>query len=420
MKKLITIAIVFCFSTFTFAQDITISFQPKVSGTTIDSIWVTNQKTNQKVILLGNESLVLTKTTGIIVLPANNENGNLYPNPCNGDAFLSFSTSVNQEVELRVYNNSGQMLSYKQQYLTTGQHRFQIHFPITGIYSVSVLKNDGPLSFKGVCFGNKLQECKFNYSGSEYSKQLKSAAAGKTLSYTQGDILLYSVFSSKNNTILTDLPTKNKAIDVEFYECFDADKQNYSIVKIGNQWWMAENLAYLPSVSTPYLESDSIPYYYVHGVDYNYVTAAKATASYIKYGVLYNWPAALQACPTGWHLPSDNEWKQMEMVLGMTQTEADKTGNRGTDQGSLMKAPSGWYNNENNPNTSGFSGLPGGYRFGMGHFTSTGADGEWWSSTKADKYGSWYRLLMAGQSTVFRSSGMGFSVGFSVRCVRNL
>jgi hypothetical protein len=84
------------------AQDITISFQSKNDGTQIDSTWVTNQRTNQKVRLLGGESLVLTTSTGTDLFRNNAGDGFLYPNPCNGEAILGFSNPRNQEVEIRV------------------------------------------------------------------------------------------------------------------------------------------------------------------------------------------------------------------------------------------------------------------------------------------------------------------------------
>jgi len=84
------------------AQDITISFQPKEAVNTIDSIWVTNQRTNEKVKLLGHETLTLTKVTGITDLSFTSEKGYLYPNPCHGEAQVSFSTSLNQEVVLGI------------------------------------------------------------------------------------------------------------------------------------------------------------------------------------------------------------------------------------------------------------------------------------------------------------------------------
>ncbi len=181
---------------------------------------------------------------------------------------------------------------------------------------------------------------------------------------------------------------------------------------------MAENLAYLPSVSPPASESYTDPFYYVYGYEGTDVSAAKATANYSTYGVLYNWPAALTACPAGWHLPSDAEWKQLEMYLGMTQAQADATGYRGTDQGTQMKTTSGWYNNGNGTNSSGFSGLPGGYRNRLGSFDLVGYGGYWWSSTEGSSRTAWTRYLGYTNASVRRYDGYE-AYGFSVRCLRD-
>ncbi|MDD4178128.1 MAG: FISUMP domain-containing protein, partial [Bacteroidales bacterium] len=79
---------------------------------------------------------------------------------------------------------------------------------------------------------------------------------------------------------------------------------------------MKENLAYLPNVSQPDDGSQTSPFYYVYGYEGFSVPEAKTTPNYQTYGVLYNWPAALTACPQGWHLPSDNEWTILTDYLG--------------------------------------------------------------------------------------------------------
>ena len=96
------------------------------------------------------------------------------------------------------------------------------------------------------------------------------------------------------------------------------DGKVYKTITIGTQTWMAENLAYLPSVSHSFTSSFDFPVYYVYGYDGNSVSAAKASANYITYGVLYNWEAAKIACPSGWHLPTDAEWTILENYLGTT------------------------------------------------------------------------------------------------------
>jgi len=132
-------------------------------------------------------------------------------------------------------------------------------------------------------------------------------------------------------------PQENPDPGIVFGSFTDSrDGNEYKTVTIGSQVWMAENLAYLPEVHNS--TSDSGPHYYVYGYDGTEVTEAKAYEHtpgdndeyspggapikvYETYGVLYNWPAAITACPEGWHLPSDAEWKQLEMYLGMSEEE---------------------------------------------------------------------------------------------------
>jgi uncharacterized protein (TIGR02145 family) len=191
------------------------------------------------------------------------------------------------------------------------------------------------------------------------------------------------------------------------------DNKTYKTVIIGEQEWMAENLAYLPSVSPRSQYSFSVPLYYIYGYQGTSVSEAKANDNYNIYGVLYNFPAALQSCPAGWHLPSDAEWKHLEMTLGMTQSQADSYDWRGTNQGSQLKATS-----INGTNTSGFSALPGGRYVWVAQYFNRYGDGYWWCSTMDGDSFAWSRSLAAYSDKVERiSPGRGF--GLSVRCLRD-
>ena len=430
MKKVICLIILLSVVCKANSQTLTISFQPKASENQIDSIQATNLTTNQVVKLSGSESLVLVKPSGINPLKDNPEKGYIYPNPSNEDATFCFSTNKSQQVEIRLYNISGQLLTREYQNLAQGTHRFRLKFPAAGIYNLFVLKDNGPASFNAVYTG-KMQNSSVSYLGSPSLNSqntgadlIKSALTGKTLDYKDGDIILYSFFSGKNTTILTDIPTASKTIDVEFVSCIDKDNRSYKAVKIGTQWWMAENLAYLPAVSPPLKESDTDRYYYVYGYNGTDVAAAKATSNFKTYGVLYNWFAALVNYPPGWHLPSDAEWIQLEMALGMTKAQADSAGGwysawRGTNQGTQMKTTTGWYKDGNGTNSSGFSGLPGGIRDGNGTFTDITILGYWWSNT-------WMSMTVSAtfRELHYNTTDPGRACqkqdyGFSVRCVKD-
>ena len=205
----------------------------------------------------------------------------------------------------------------------------------------------------------------------------------------------------------------------------------YYTVNIGNQVWMAENLAYLPSVSPSsdgsiWNVSYTDPYYYVYGYQGSSVNEAKATSNYTTYGVLYNWPAAMAGassssanpsgvqgvCPDGWHLPSNAEWTELTDYLGGTSVAGGKLKETGTTH---WNSP-----NTGADNSSGFSALPGGSRSSnnSGSFGSVGYNGFWWSSTETRSSSAWSRFLNYTNVDLILHN-YPKSYGFSIRCVRD-
>jgi len=184
-------------------------------------------------------------------------------------------------------------------------------------------------------------------------------------------------------------------------------------VTIGTQVWMTKNL----DVAT-FRNGDPIP---EAKTDEEWEKAGENkqpawcyydndTANGAKYGKLYNWYAVNDSrglAPTGWHVPSNAE----------LYTLTDFLGGEGV-AGTKMKSTSGWAENGNSTNTSGFSGLPGGNRYSNGSFYDIGKYGSWWSSTENATGSAWYRYLYYNDGDVGRSSFSKKS-GFSVRCLRD-
>jgi uncharacterized protein (TIGR02145 family) len=188
------------------------------------------------------------------------------------------------------------------------------------------------------------------------------------------------------------------------------DGNVYQTITIGNQVWMAENLRYLPSVVDPGTGSNTTSYYYVFGYNGTSTSAAKATANYTTYGVLYNWPAACNSCPTGSHLPSDAEWTQLTNYLGGESVAGGKQKETGT---SHWRSP-----NTGATNKSGFTALPGGNRGFDGMFGFISYHGVWWSASENNANGAWFRSMMYDISSVFRDYNVK-ELGYSVRCVKD-
>ena len=219
-------------------------------------------------------------------------------------------------------------------------------------------------------------------------------------------------------------PTIEETTTGTFTDARDGNQYNW--VKIGDQIWMAENLAYLPSVNMVADGSEDAAgsYYYVYGYNGTNVADAKATANYTTYGVLYNWTAAMDGeassttnpsgiqgvCPTGWHLPSDAEWTELTDYLGGTSVAGGKLKETGTTH---WTSP-----NTGATNETGFTALPGGYRIDNGTFYGFGSIGLWWSATEYVATDAWDRHMSYDRSNVY--SYYDFKeLGFSVRCVRD-
>ena len=199
------------------------------------------------------------------------------------------------------------------------------------------------------------------------------------------------------------------------------DGYNYATVQIGSQCWFKENLR-----NDDYNDATAIPgnlddatwttttsgaqTVYGEGSSFVSIGSSDEAANLATYGRLYNWYAVNtgKLCPTGWHVPTDAEWTTLETALGGLSVA-----------GTALKVSSSntpaWDGN----NSSGFSALPGGSRdYGNGDFDSPGSGGYWWSSSP---YGAdaWNRVLLSGDSNVYRDDGSSTRLGFSVRCVRN-
>jgi len=197
----------------------------------------------------------------------------------------------------------------------------------------------------------------------------------------------------------------------------DIEGNSYEVVKIGNQVWMAENLK-----TTKYNDGTIIPNITYDNQWSNLTTGAWAfynnDASHnAKYGKLYNWYAVSKTtngnkniCPTGWHVPKDDEWKVLIGYLVGESIAGGKLKEIGTTN---WKSP-----NSNATNISLFTGLPGGHRSNVGSYVYIGNYGYWWSSSENDKDGAWVRYLFNYDGGAYRNDRSKKN-GFSVRCLRD-
>ena len=232
--------------------------------------------------------------------------------------------------------------------------------------------------------------------------------------------------------------TINESTDNCTFDCGDDfvyEGYSYETVQFitpyATQCWFAENLRYLPSVSPANVGSATEPHYYVHGYSGTNVTNAKNTERYQLYGALYNWTAAVAACPSGWRLPTDTDWMRMEVYLGMSSAEVFDTDKwRGTDEGSKL---AGYYylwgpayppetipiTNHPSFNTSGFNSPPSGRGdYTQNGFSTDGYMAHWWTGGEVTTNDAYYRAIYYNKTTIYKNLG-NKGMAYAVRCMKD-
>lgn len=172
----------------------------------------------------------------------------------------------------------------------------------------------------------------------------------------------------------------------------DRDNQSYKTVKIGEQWWMAENLNYETDGSFCYNKVDS---------------------NCVKYGRLYKWMVAKDTlCPSGWHLPDTTEWNTLFSTVGGTATA-----------GKMLKSTSGWsaYDGKsgNGVDAYFFTAISAGFMNFNGFSYMAGRDAKFWTSEEETEYGNAYDVYLSGP---FNEVSFGFDPkndAYSVRCLKD-
>lgn len=233
----------------------------------------------------------------------------------------------------------------------------------------------------------------------KYHYRLKAVSS---LGTAYGDDISFTTASEKANVILFNP-------DLTYGSVSDNDGNTYKTIQIGSQIWMAENLK-----TTKFNDNTPVPF-----VTEVAIWSALAAPGYtwynndsIAYGALYNWYAVKTAklCPTGWHVPSDDEWTGLTTYLGGDNIAGDKIKESGTLH---------WLSpNTTATNESGLTGLPGGYRTYIGTFGNIKKIGYWWSSTSFNSVDAYYRFISSDYNQVVRSNS-NQKGGFSVRCLKD-
>ena len=214
----------------------------------------------------------------------------------------------------------------------------------------------------------------------------------------------------------------NNPLVLEYGTVVDIDGNTYKTVKIGEQWWMCENLRVQHF-------QDGTNITLVGNVDQDSVWANTNTSVYsvlndTLYGCLYNSftvQDSRKLAPAGWHIPTDEEWKTMEKTIGMTEVQSNQLAWRGTNEAELLlnKNREGWQTGTVpfGMDTYDFSIFPAGCRLFSGEITS-GFTAFFWTATSTANGHAYYRYFDSQKKNIFRQTTYP-QYGMSIRCVKD-
>jgi len=426
------------------SQNYQIDFTGSGASTTVDSVKVENLTQCKTLTLGGSDILQLVASAGIDELNAGAANEMcISPNPATGICLADFEATASGPVTISLYDIGGKRISQVRESLTKGHHTYQVIGLCNGIFTLKVESEEYCYNAKIVSMNSTRDNAEIkpvetipnSIIPGETDKSHKSTI---TMQYTTGDLLKLTGKSGIYRTVFMLVPSINQTVTFNFVACTDGDGNNYSVVQIGSQLWMAENLnagTYVP-VTTPQASGTKFCQNYSGQNDptcpmgglYVWANLMQGAASCNGSGAPPNDKCTTPVqglCPAGWHVPTHYEWTTLENNAGSNPGAFpyDETtiSILGSDEGGNLKetcTSHWWAPNAGATNATGFTALPGGSAW-QGVFDDFGQSGYYWSCTEQIPfYSAWVRGLNYSLSTIGRSSYFEES-GFNVRCVKD-
>lgn len=414
MKTTISFALFFFVSFILQAQNYEISFTASGSASSIDSIYVENLSQGTTLMLNGDDVLHLVVNAGIHSSNVHQGHLNVYPNPMSESSFLEFNLSETGRVDVEVFSMNGALIAKECFESHDGLNRIEISDLRTGVYTVMLRSGEWRASAKLISLSRNVGKPviqRFRNESELSPGILKCSKNLVQMQYNDGERILFKAYSGNFKRVSTLLPTQTQTVDFEFIPCTDQDGNNYAVVTIGSQTWMAENLTVTKLNDGTLIPLVSDPAAWINLTTPGYCWFDNNQATFGNtYGALYNWYTVntLNLCPTGWHVPTDAEWTQLTDFLGGEIFAGGKL----KDMTHWM-IPCAVATNE-----TGYSALPGGRRTVSGGFDYLTELGYWWSNTEVDAGNAYYRKMDYDNNAVGRSQYLKI-LGLSVRCIRD-
>lgn len=443
MKKKLTktglfFALAFICTNIVSAQNYMITFSGSGQSNVVETVEVKNTTQQTSLTLNGSDTLHLDDVVGISPIVQENAGMKVYPNPTRHTSRVEFYNPEDGNVTVEIIDITGKILSTLSINLSRGLHAFEIHGLATGIYLLKAIAETTVHQQRLITYAQSFENPQINYLGSFdltlATAQIKSVKNIVEMQYNDGERLIFKGISGDNSHTISLIPSESQNIDFDFIECLDGDGNNYGVVTIGEQVWIAENLK-VGTMINGYQEMTD------NGIIEKYCFI-NDEANCDFYGGLYQWdemmnytiiPGVKGICPAGWHVPSDAEWMQLinyVVAQGYPNNNINNAAGNALKSCRQLNSPLGGDCNTtvhprwNSDGTHhgfdefGFSAFPGGYRHIFGTFSSMGIGGYWWSSTEFSSTDARGRGTHYNYGNVEHSFGSK-TQGFNVRCLRD-
>jgi uncharacterized protein (TIGR02145 family) len=418
--------------------ELTFTAQYQSQNIMLDSIYIKNHSQGGDTMLYAPDTvLVLDFVTGVASNPALNTGFRVSqnrPNPFAEQTIISIFLPEADHLQVSVLNLLGQKVAFFESSLDAGNHSF-VFYPGDGKYYIlNATANGLKKTIKMVSLNNYSGKyCSLSYVGTvETEDEHKSIQETNDFGYSLGDQLLFIGFAKNpsdivGSDVIKSTPTASENYLFEIIEGLPCPNtplltyqgQIYRTLQIGSQCWFKENLNVgnmIPGNQS--MTDNAIIEKYCYDNDPAYCET---------YGGLYQWNEMMQyttqqgtkgICPTGWHIPTDEEWCTMAQFIEPI-AECNEIEYIGTEIGIKMKSRSGWNSGGNGTNETGFNVFPVGERDGDGVFFNLGYFQNNWSSTEFTEDTDATEWILGFDYDPIRHHYEHKYHGFSVRCLRN-
>jgi uncharacterized protein (TIGR02145 family) len=426
-------------------MELTFSAKYEDQPVSLDSIFIENLTQGgdtiiyspDTVLVLGNATYIeqYGSSTGKSFTLSQN-----YPNPCSTKTSIDISLPEGSSTQIIICDVTGRECGYFSDVLAAGKHIFSIYPGNNRVYLLSVIFDNQQKSIKIINTGDvtaSISKCQIIHTSHENEMNVNpSVKSTNTFVFQAGDELRYIGYSNPPKGFLSSDLIEDSPISSTDYE-FNVNEGipcpgvpyiyykslKYHTVQIGTQCWLKEYLNVGTMIPASMDMTDN-------GVLEKYCYDDD-TLSCNYWGALYQWNEIMKytiingtqgICPYGWHIPTDEEIKQLEGYVDsfypIGDPEWDRNGPRGFDVGLNLKSKTGWNSLNNGLDKYGFAAYPTGFRTYYGNWQDWGLSSGYWSST-GDSVGAYTRVLLDEIYYQQKRNAHVTNLGFSVKCLKD-